>query len=134
MSDRPDGSVDGVNQATASLLDEVNTSKRDGVIWLWWDDCILMPPHQPSVRGRIEIAQYFERVFEQRRFRFDFTASHIEIASDLAVERVEYRASAWPIGGGPEVRDAGKGVHVYRRQADGSWKLAMDIWNSDEPA
>jgi uncharacterized protein (TIGR02246 family) len=134
VSDRPDGSVEGVSRATAALLDAVNSSNRDGVVALWCDDGILMPPHRPSVRGRSEIAQYFERVFDQRRFRFDFTASHIDIASDLAVERVEYRSSAWAIGGGPEVRDAGKGVHVYRRQADGSWKLAMDIWNSDDPA
>jgi ketosteroid isomerase-like protein len=30
--------------------------------------------------------------------------------------------------------DAGKGLHVYRRQPNGSWKLALDIWNSDRPA
>jgi len=55
------------------------------------------------------------------------------VAGDVAIERVEYTASAWPAEGGPPVQDVGKGVHVYRRQTDGSWKLAQDIWNSDNP-
>lgn len=48
-------------------------------------------------------------------------------------ERVEYSASAWQADGGPEVRDRGKGLHVYRGRTNGSWKLDMDIWNSDNP-
>jgi ketosteroid isomerase-like protein len=26
-----------------------------------------------------------------------------------------------------------KGVYVLHRQADGSWKIAMDVWNADAP-
>ena len=25
-----------------------------------------------------------------------------------------------------------KGIHVYRRQADGSWKITKVIWNGDQ--
>jgi ketosteroid isomerase-like protein len=25
-----------------------------------------------------------------------------------------------------------KGIHVYKRQADGSWQMAQDVWNSDQ--
>jgi ketosteroid isomerase-like protein len=27
--------------------------------------------------------------------------------------------------------EAGKYITIYQRQADGSWKMARDIWNSD---
>ncbi|MCH7490100.1 MAG: hypothetical protein IID05_05335 [Gemmatimonadetes bacterium] len=37
------------------------------------------------------------------------------------------------VGGGDPMLDVGKGFHVYRRQRDGSWKIAQDIWNSDNP-
>jgi uncharacterized protein (TIGR02246 family) len=134
VTDRSEGDIQRVHRTTAALLSAVNSSDRDAVIAVWCDDGVLMPPHRRSVRGRSEIAEYFGHLFEQRRLRFDFTASQIEVDRDVAIERVEYTASAWPAQGGAEVRDAGKGVHVYRRQADGSWKLAMDIWNSDWPA
>ena len=40
----------------------------------------------------------------------------------------------WSVGGQKLAEDVGKGIHVYRRQTDGTWKLQMDVWNSDRPA
>ena len=118
---------------TAALLNAVNESDLASVLAVWSDDGVLMPPHHPSVRGRQEIERYFRRLLGVRRFRFAFTSSHIEVCGDVAFERVEYEVAGSGTAGGPEVRDVGKGLHVYRRQ-EGVWKLAMDIWNSDHPA
>src|SRR5262245_11163204 len=117
-----------VARSTTALLTAVNNSDVDGVLALWSDDGVLMPPHHSSVYGRAEIERYFTHLFQQRRFKFSFTSSHIQIAGSLAFERVKYVASAWPAQGGPEVRDVGKGLHVYRKQPSGVWTLLADIW------
>jgi uncharacterized protein (TIGR02246 family) len=138
MQDRSTGQASkdeaAVARTTAALLDAVNRSDVAGVLAVWSDDGVLMPPHHPSVRGRIEIERYFRQLFEQTRLTFSFTASQIQVSENIALERVEYAASARPDNGGAETRDVGKGLHVYRRLANGSWRLAMDIWNSDTPA
>ena len=134
-SDGQDDATDAVaiGLVTAALLDAVNQSNLAGVLAVWSDGGVLMPPHHPSVHGRQEIERYFRRLFDVRRFTFVFTSSHIEVCGDVAFERVEYEVAASGTGAGPEVRDRGKGLHVFRRQS-GMWKLAMDIWNSDNPA
>jgi ketosteroid isomerase-like protein len=121
-----------IEQATAALLNAVNRSNLAGVLAVWSDGGVLMPPHHPSVRGREEIERYFRRLFSARRFTFAFTSSQIEVCGDVAFERVAYEVVARGTASGPEVRDVGKGLHVFRRQA-GAWRLAMDIWNSDNP-
>ena len=123
-----------VARATAALLSAVNASDLAGVLDVWSDDGVLMPPHHPAAHGRLEIERYFNRLFRESRFEFSFTSSRIHVSGDIAFERVEYAASAWPKQGGPELRDVGKVLHVYRREPNGSWKLAVDIWNSDKPA
>jgi len=35
---------------------------------------------------------------------------------------------------GQPVTEQGRDFHVWRRQADGAWKVVIDIWNSDQPA
>jgi ketosteroid isomerase-like protein len=97
------------------------------VLALWSDDGVLMPPHHSSVHGRAEIERYLTRLFQQRRFKFSFTSSYIQIAGSFAFERVKYVASTWPAQGGPKVRDVGKGLHVYRKQPGGLWTLMADI-------
>lgn len=123
--------VAAIARQTAALLNAVNESNLAGVLDVWSDDGVLMPPHHPSVHGRLAIDQYFTQLFRHSRVRFTFKSSRIDVSGDLAFERVEYVVSVSPTGDGPEVRDVGKGLHVYRRLPDGSWKLAMDIWNSD---
>jgi uncharacterized protein (TIGR02246 family) len=132
-SSRVDAESAAVAQARTALLNAVNLSDLPAVVALWCDDGVLMPPHHPSVHGRSAIQQYFERLFRRGRFQFAFTSSQIELAGDVALERVEYTAAVSPADGSPEVRDVGKGLHVYRRQPDRSWRLAMDIWSSDNP-
>jgi ketosteroid isomerase-like protein len=123
-----------IQKATAELLAAVNSSDDRRLLAVWSDDGVLMPPNHAVVRGRADLEEYFKERFSRTGFRFAFTFSDIQLAGDLAFERLAYTAVILPAGGAQPVEDAGKGLHVYRRQPDGSWKLALDIWNSDRPA
>ena len=71
---------EAVARTTASLLNAVNAANLAGVLAVWSDDGVLMPPHHPSVRGRPEIERYFSELFERSRFTFSFTASTVPVA------------------------------------------------------
>jgi ketosteroid isomerase-like protein len=47
------------------------------------------------------------------------------------VERARYEATITPRAGGAALQETGKHIVVYRRQADGSWKVLWEIWNQD---
>jgi uncharacterized protein (TIGR02246 family) len=122
-----------IRRVTAELLAAVNASDVDRCAALWTPDGVLMPPHHPRVHGHEAIVEYFRELFARSRFSFTFTSSEIDLMGDTAMERVTYTVTAWTGRGSPPVEDAGKGIHVYQRQPDGSWKLSCDIWNSDRP-
>jgi ketosteroid isomerase-like protein len=47
---------------------------------------------------------------------------------------IEQYAGSWtftPNDGGDPISRTFKGTHVYERQTDDSWKMALDIWNYD---
>lgn len=60
--------------------------------------------------------------------RIDITAIEIEGRVDLAYERGQYDV----IAGG--ITDIGSHFTLWRKQADGSWKIYRDMWHSDRPA
>ena len=119
-------------RTTAELLAAVNASDADRCLAVWAADGVLMPPHHPSVQGHEAIGEYFRNLFSRSTFRFTFTSSHLQLAGDTALERVTYTAIMWSGRGTSPIEDIGKGLHVYGRQPNGSWKLTQDIWNSDQ--
>ncbi len=122
-----------IAQTTSALLDAVNNSSVSGALAVWADDGVLMPPHHPAIAGREALEAYFRSLFSRARLRFVFTSSVIVVAGDVAIERVTYTATMWPVGAPSSIDDQGKGLHVYARQPGGSWRLKQDIWNSDRP-
>jgi ketosteroid isomerase-like protein len=50
----------------------------------------------------------------------------------LAYTQGTYEFTATDPKSGP-VNDRGKFVVVWKKQTDGGWKIAADIWNSDLP-
>lgn len=128
-----DADLAAIRRTTSELLAAVNASDVTRVLDVWTDG-VLMPPAHPSVHGRAALLEYFRNLFLRSRFVFEFTSSEIELAADTAFERVGYKVAMWPTNGQHPVEDLGKGLHVYGRQPDGTWKLCVDIWNSDRPA
>ncbi|MGH7983124.1 MAG: YybH family protein, partial [Candidatus Udaeobacter sp.] len=58
----------------------------------------------------------------------------VEVArsGDLAYTTGTYELTMNDASGKP-INDRGKYVEVWKKQADGKWKVVADIWNSDLP-
>jgi len=107
-------------------------SARDfkGVAALYAEDAILLPPNQAAVQGRaaIQATQEASPPFSN----YQVPVLEIEGTGDLAYCRGSYSLAVTPAGAAP-IEDRGKYLAIFRKQADGSWKVLRDIFNSDVP-
>jgi ketosteroid isomerase-like protein len=94
-------------------------------------DAVLMPPNQEVIRGREAIASFFE---DYPPFTdLVFTPVEVDGAGDIAYVYGNYSLMVTPPGEEQPISDFGKYIEIWKRQRDGSWKLALDIFNSDVP-
>lgn len=120
-----------INRVRESLVAAVNRSDAAAASQLWTADSRMMPPNQPTLQGRIAIHAHFARLFTQLRFQYTLSNCELQVFGTMAVERIEYHVITHSIADGSATEDRGKGLHVYRRDADGQWRIFADIWNSD---
>jgi uncharacterized protein (TIGR02246 family) len=89
------------------------------------EDAVLMPPNQPSVKGRTAIQAHYANEFKQGYTNLDLSPAESVISGERAFES---GASSITLPNGRI--DRGKYLLVYKR-VGADWKLAYDIFNSD---
>ena len=99
---------------------------------LYVENATVMPPNQPPVSGRTAIEAFMKSFPKVTAMSFELP--EVDGRADLAFVRGVYKMTMMPAGAPGPVTDTGKYVEVRRRQPDGSWKIAVDIFNSDLPA
>jgi uncharacterized protein (TIGR02246 family) len=94
-------------------------------------DVVIMPPNGEVIRGR-EAALAFNEEFPPYE---DLQFSHVEVDGDgdLAYVYGVYTMVMAAAEGEDPAEDRGKYLEIWKRQPDGSWKVALDIFNSDLP-
>ena len=117
------------DRTTIRQADE-NYAKFKGVAGLYTEDAILMPPSQAAVQGRAAIMASWEGLPPISNFQLQVL--EVEGRADLAYSRETYSIALSPTAAAPD-EDHGKILAIWRTQADGSWKVLRDIWNSDLP-
>ena len=128
LTDRDKATIDSLDQKFAGLA-----MKRDfaGLVGAYYsDDAVLLPPNAPAVTGHAAIEAFFQTFPPISNFQLH--TLEIEGAGDLAYLRGHYVMTLTPPGGAA-IPDSGKYLEIWRKQKDGSWKAARDMFSSDVP-
>jgi len=125
--------VEMINRLRDQEIAAFNAGEADNLASCFTSDCSLMPPDGPMVSGQEALRSWSQGVAAQFVINGRYTGSDVTAAGDWAIERYTGILTLTPKAGGAPVEETVKGIHIYRRQADGSWRIAQDIWNSDAP-
>lgn len=125
--------VAAINAAQDRELAMAATGNADSMATVVTSDVEVMPPNEPAVHGLDAVKKWAETMFSEASVSGRYTSSDVTVSGDLAVARFTGELTITPKAGGAPVTERIKGIHVMKRQPDGSWKIAQDVWNADAP-
>ena len=107
----------------------------DKTVSYYADDAIVLPPNAPAATTKEGIRGVWKDMITNPGYAGGWKATRVEVArsGDLAYLSGTYDLTLNDAKGKP-VKDRGKYVEVWKKQADGTWKTVADIWNSDPPS
>lgn len=104
------------------------------VLSYWTDDAVVLAPGLPAVVGKDALRQYVQGSMEIPGFRITWTSTEVTFSPDgnLAYLFSRNAVTMDTPNGKPDTTE-GRAVTIWRRELDGEWRCAVDIWNA-EPA
>ena len=114
----------------------VEAGDVSGIVALYTDDIVQMPPDAPANIGKQAIEEYYRGGLEL--FSVEATwpvegTEEIIVADGWAFHVSEYILRFIPKADGETIEERGKIIEICQQQPDGSWKFAREIWNRNSP-
>jgi ketosteroid isomerase-like protein len=102
----------------------------DKTVSFYSDDAIVMPPNAASATTKEAIRALWKDLLTDAKISWKTKKVEVAQSGDLAFSSGTYEVTLNDPTG-KSVNDRGKYVALWEKQADGTWKCAADIWNSD---
>ena len=94
------------------------------------DDAVLMPPDGPPIVGKAQIRAWSKEMSKRLRIQtYAPVDEEVVVAGDWAFRRSGFVWTA--VLDGQPINDSGKFIIIYKRENDGAWRVARDIWNGN---
>ena len=123
-----------VRDADNARIAAIERGDFEGYLAAYLEDAVWIPPHSQEVIG-LEMARLRAReVMDQVAIEQTIDTQEQTIMSpDWVLDRGRYTMKITPKAGGEPRYDSGPFLTVWRRDADGKWKIAFDMWGSRSP-
>ncbi len=124
-----------IRQTTKAWIQLLTSDSLEKTLSFWTDDAIIMTPGQPEIIGKKAIRDMVggSRKIPGFSITWDLPEeADIQVSSggDMAYMSTRNKISMKDPSGKTIVQN-NKGITIWRKQADGTWKDAVDIWNAE---
>jgi uncharacterized protein (TIGR02246 family) len=115
----------------ARWLQAASAKNIDAAIAMYGEDAVMLPPNAKMSANSYAIRNAWKSLLESAD-SLSWDAEKVEVArsGDLAYLIGTYRFIVNDPHGNP-VADDGKFLEVWKKEADGNWKVAADMFSSD---
>ena len=101
------------------------------IVSYWTDDALVLPPGRPAVEGKAALRAFVGDSLKIPGFQIRWKSEKVVFSPDgkLAYMRGANEMTV-PGPDGKPMTLTGRAVTVWRVDADGVWRCAVDVWNA----
>jgi uncharacterized protein (TIGR02246 family) len=121
-----------IEQVNSQVMAAFNAGDAAAIASLYSDTAKMLPPDATEIAGREAIQELWQSWLDDGLKDLTLEAIEVEASGDLAYEIGSFSMQA-PAENNTMMMATGNYVVVWKRGADGNWRLHVDTWN-DAPS
>ena len=104
------------------------------ILSYWTDDAVVLAPGLPRVSGKAALREYVQGSMRIPGFAITWESKDAVLSPDGQLAYLFSRNAVTLNGAdGTPMTTYGRAVTIWRRESDGEWRCAVDIWNVKSP-
>ena len=116
----------------AQWLAATEDRNLERILEFWTENAVVYPPGLPVIAGKDALRDYVKASLAIPGFRITWSSSEARVSPDGYLGYLTgQNAVTAPGPGGQLTTSRGRGVTIWRREADRLWRCAVDIWNAE---
>jgi uncharacterized protein (TIGR02246 family) len=125
-----------IRDMETAWVQEFAAKDLDKIVAHYADDGTVLLSNAPTMSGKDAIRAGMKEAIADPKFALDLRTVKVEVAKDgdLAYSQGTYSFTGTDAKSKKAVSETGRYVEVYKKQADGSWKVVEDINSPEAPA
>lgn len=124
--------AEAIRDASRRFSAAMVAGRTDEIASLYTEEGVLLPPGR-VVRGRAAIREFFSPRPGVTQLSHAMTAEELKLLGDVAID-VGTWSNSWRKGEGEPQSASERYLVVWRKEADGAWRIAWDVWHRPAPA
>ena len=124
-----------IRAVDSQMVAALRARDLDGWLDFLAEDARILPPNVPAVEGKTAIRELISGLLSLPDFSVTHHPGVITVGGggDIAYISYSYELTV-PDSQGGSITETGKNISIFRKQADGSWKLVVDMWSTNDSA
>ena len=121
-----------LEKSSQAWMAAFNAGDAAGIAALYTEDAMLLPPDATQIKGRQAVQDTFQGWIDAGFKDIVFETVEVEVSGDMAYEVGLYSVKA-PAENDQMITATGNFLVVWKKGADGVWRLHRDTWNDTPP-
>jgi uncharacterized protein (TIGR02246 family) len=125
----------GIRGTIAAYNAALNRGKTEGVLPLYTEDGVFMPPYSQSAVGKSAVAAAYDKVFAELQFDVKFTIAELVVMEpSWAYVRTNSAGTTFHRALGKKLAEANQELFIFKRGDDGNWRIARYSFSPTRPS
>ena len=116
-----------------NYLNAINSNDLETFASMLTEDAVFLAAGAEPIVGKAAVRAWAKGYLQAFKTHWDKPVKEFTISGDYAFERYAYTSTDTPTAGGVPVVATGWGLVIYKKEADGQWRVARDAFAPDHP-
>lgn len=124
---------DGIAKIRLDWARDLHEKRLDELTMLYAPDAVFLQPDGQRITGRPAIRDLCKNLMAMFTSDLTFHSINTESSGSLAYDSGEFYETLTKVADGSKSESRGSYLMVFKRQADGNWLIAQQMWSGTEP-